>query len=94
MWTGKQVKFRHVFQTLSFTPYCREYIQTIRLLQLLERGATNVLHLIVFYTYILWYKNEHIKEIMGVKGMLDVTEKKRLQWYDHVKRRQRREYQN
>jgi IS5 family transposase len=34
-------------------------------------------------------KNEHIKEIMGVKEKLDITdiiEKKRLQWYGHVKR--------
>jgi hypothetical protein len=34
-------------------------------------------------------KNEHIKEIMGVKGkpdIVDVVEKKRLQWYGHVKR--------
>ena len=34
-------------------------------------------------------KNEHIKEIMGVKGkpdILDITEQKRLQWYGHVKR--------
>jgi hypothetical protein len=34
-------------------------------------------------------KNEHIKEIMGVKGKADITdiiEKKRLQWYGHVKR--------
>jgi hypothetical protein len=34
-------------------------------------------------------KNEHIKEIMGVKGkpdFIDIIEKKRLQWYGHVKR--------
>ena len=34
-------------------------------------------------------QNEHIKEIMGVKGAPDITdimEKKRLQWYGHVKR--------
>jgi CTP synthase (UTP-ammonia lyase) len=34
-------------------------------------------------------KNEHIKKIMGVKGKLDIIhiiEKKRLQWYGHVKR--------
>ena len=34
-------------------------------------------------------KNEHIKEIMGVKGkpdIIDILEKKRLQWYGHVKR--------
>jgi hypothetical protein len=34
-------------------------------------------------------KNEHMKEITGVKGKLDITdiiEKKRLQWYDHIKR--------
>jgi hypothetical protein len=33
--------------------------------------------------------NEHIKEIMGVKGkpdVIDIIEKKRLQWYGHVKR--------
>ena len=33
-------------------------------------------------------KNEHIKEIMGVKEKPDVTERKRLQWYGHVKRMQ------
>jgi len=34
-------------------------------------------------------KNERIKEIMGVKGQLDIIDiiqKKRLQWYGHVKR--------
>jgi hypothetical protein len=34
-------------------------------------------------------KNENIKEIMGVKGkpdMIDIIEKKRLQWNGHVKR--------
>jgi hypothetical protein len=33
-------------------------------------------------------KNEHIKEIMGVKekpDIIDIIEKKRLQWYGHVK---------
>jgi len=33
-------------------------------------------------------KNEHIKEIMGVKGkpdIIDIIEQKRLQKYDHVK---------
>jgi hypothetical protein len=33
-------------------------------------------------------KNEHIKEIMGGKGkpdITDITQKKRLQWYGHVK---------
>jgi hypothetical protein len=34
-------------------------------------------------------KNENIKEIMGMKGkpdIIDIIEKKRLQWYGHVKR--------
>jgi len=34
-------------------------------------------------------KNEHIKEIMGVKekpDIVDITERKRLQWYGHIKR--------
>jgi hypothetical protein len=34
-------------------------------------------------------ENEHIREIMGVKGKPDIThiiQKKRLQWYGHVKR--------
>jgi hypothetical protein len=34
-------------------------------------------------------KNENIKEIMGVKGkpdIIDIIEKKRLQWHGHVKR--------
>ena len=34
-------------------------------------------------------KNESIKEIMGVKGkpdIIDIKEKKRLQWYGHVKK--------
>ena len=34
-------------------------------------------------------KNEHIKEIMGIKGkpdIIDIIEQKRLQWYGHVKR--------
>jgi hypothetical protein len=31
-------------------------------------------------------KDEHIKEIMRVKGKPDIKEKKRLEWYDHVKR--------
>jgi hypothetical protein len=36
-------------------------------------------------------KNEHIKEIMGVKekpDIVDVIERKRLQWYGHIKRMQ------
>jgi hypothetical protein len=36
-------------------------------------------------------KNEHIKEIMGVKekpDIIDIIERKRLQWYGHVKRTQ------
>jgi len=34
-------------------------------------------------------KNENIKEIMGVKGkpdIIDIIERKRLQWYGHVRR--------
>jgi len=34
-------------------------------------------------------KNEHITEIMGVKGkpdIIDIIQQKRLQWYGHVKR--------
>jgi hypothetical protein len=34
-------------------------------------------------------KNEHIKEIMGVKwkpDIINIIEKKRLQWYCHIKR--------
>jgi hypothetical protein len=34
-------------------------------------------------------KNENMKEIMEVKGkpdIIDIIEKKKLQWYDHVKR--------
>ena len=41
-------------------------------------------------------RNEYIKEIMGVKGKPDIMgiiEKKRLQWYGHVKRMPE-EYQN
>jgi len=36
-------------------------------------------------------KEEHIKEIMGVKGrpdIMDIIEQKRLQWYGYVKRMQ------
>ena len=36
-------------------------------------------------------KNEHIKQIMGVKkkpDIIDIIERKRLQWYGHVKRMQ------
>ena len=36
-------------------------------------------------------KNEHTKEIMGVKekpDIIDIIERKRLQWYGHVKRMQ------
>ena len=36
-------------------------------------------------------KNEHIKEIMGVKekpDIVDIIKRKRLQWYGHVKRMQ------
>jgi hypothetical protein len=36
-------------------------------------------------------KNEHIKEIMKVKEKpetIDIIERKRLQWYGHVKRMQ------
>jgi hypothetical protein len=37
-------------------------------------------------------KNEHIKEIKGVKekpDIIDIIERKRLQWYGHVKRMQK-----
>ena len=36
-------------------------------------------------------KNEHIKKTMGVKvkpDIIDIIERKRLQWYGHVKRMQ------
>jgi hypothetical protein len=36
-------------------------------------------------------KSEQIKEVMGVKGkpdIMEIIEKKRLQWYGHVKRMQ------
>jgi hypothetical protein len=36
-------------------------------------------------------KNKHIEEIMGVKekpDIIDIIERKRLQWYGHVKRTQ------
>jgi hypothetical protein len=36
-------------------------------------------------------KNEHIKEIMGVKekpDIIDIIRKKRLHWFGHVKRMQ------
>jgi hypothetical protein len=36
-------------------------------------------------------KNERIKEIMGVKekpDIIDIIDRKRLQWYGHVKRMQ------
>ena len=36
-------------------------------------------------------RNEHIKEIMGVKDkpdIIDIIERKRLQWYGHIKRMQ------
>ena len=36
-------------------------------------------------------KNEHIKEIMGLKekpDIVDIIERKRLQWYGQVKRMQ------
>jgi hypothetical protein len=39
-------------------------------------------------------KNEHIKEIMGVKGKPDIIEKKKLQWYGHVKRMPKKRIQN
>jgi hypothetical protein len=34
-------------------------------------------------------KNEHIKEIMGVRwtvDSIDIIQKKRLEWYGHIKR--------
>jgi IS5 family transposase len=37
-------------------------------------------------------KNKHTKEIMGVKekpDIIDIIERKRLQWYGHVKRMQK-----
>jgi len=36
-------------------------------------------------------KNEHIKEIIGLKekpDIIDIIERKRLQWYGHVKKMQ------
>jgi hypothetical protein len=43
----------------------------------------------LFFPSLIFLKNEHTKEIMGVKGKPDITDiiqKKRLQWYGHVKR--------
>ena len=45
-------------------------------------------------------KTERIKEIIGVKGkpdiidIIDIIEKKKLQWYGHVKRMPEERYQN
>jgi hypothetical protein len=41
-------------------------------------------------------KNEHIKEIMGVKGKpgIIIIERKRLQWCATLKECKRRDYQN
>jgi hypothetical protein len=39
-------------------------------------------------------QNEYIKEIMGVKGKIDIIEKTRLQWYGHVKRMPEERIQN
>ena len=42
-------------------------------------------------------KNEHTKEIMGVKGkpdIIDIIEQKRPQWYNHVKRTPENKHQN
>ena len=41
--------------------------------------------------YLFYFQNEHIKEIMGVKekpDTINIIERKRLQWYGHVKRMQ------
>jgi hypothetical protein len=42
-------------------------------------------------------KKGHIKKVIGVKGkpdIIDIIEKKRLQWYATSKECQRREYRN
>ena len=44
-----------------------------------------------FFFISIRIKNEHVKEIMGVKekpDIIDTIERKRLQWYGHVKRMQ------
>ena len=43
------------------------------------------------FIFLCLFTNEHLKEIMGVKekpDIIDIIERKRLQWYGHVKRMQ------
>ena len=72
----------------------RRSLKWICLTRINQNPSTNTYPLITacsIYTVIKMerIKNEHIKEIMGVKGkpdIIDIIEKKRLQWYGHVKR--------
>ena len=44
----------------------------------------------LFYSYLnIYIKNEHTKEIIGVKEKPDIIERKGLQWHGHVKRMQK-----
>jgi len=52
-------------------------------------GSTLLILIIARKSRMERIKNEHIKEIMGMKGkpdIIDIIEQKRLQWCGHVKR--------
>jgi len=56
-----------------------------------EQFALYVKYYIARKSRIERIKNEHIKEIMRVKGkpdIINIIKRKRLQWYGHVKRMQ------
>ena len=73
----------HELANFKFIIYCKAYlIAHIKLLGYTQHLSLDIMERI---------KNEHIKEIMGVKekpDIIDIIERKRLQWYDHVKRMQ------
>jgi hypothetical protein len=89
-------KKKNIYQTIiqSILMYGAEVWQIpIREINRILSTEMDVLRRSARKSRLVRIKNEHIKEIMGVKekpDIIDITERKRLQWYGHVKRMQER----
>jgi hypothetical protein len=66
----------------------QKYDKSLREIYILSSTEMDVLRRSARKSRMERIKNEHFKEITGVKGKPEITniEKKRLQWYGHVKR--------
>jgi len=90
------VEYKHIFffqmylNSISFV-LRQTYVMCIREINKILSTEMDVLRRSAKKSRMERIKNEHIKEIMGVKkkpDIIDIIERKRLQWYGHVKRMQ------